>query len=103
MPKSPDAEYELPQADEALAVGALGRALGAAWRATAAAAQLGDEETLDALVEVVSTLEQQTTGHDHEDAQQLRVYVEACREDAQNGTRPPNPLERLLRRDRRSG
>jgi hypothetical protein len=38
MPKSPDAEHELSQANE---------------------------ETLDALVEVVTTLEQRTTGHDH--------------------------------------
>jgi hypothetical protein len=101
MPRSPDAVHELAQANEALALGALGQALGAAWRATAAAAQLGDEETLDALVEVVSTLVERATGHDHEDAQQLRVYLDACREDARNDTRPPNPLERLLRRDRR--
>jgi hypothetical protein len=99
MPRSPDAEHELSQANEALALGALGQALGAAWRATAAAAQLDDEETLDALVDVVTALEQRTRGHDHEDAQQLRVYLEACREDARNGTRPQNPLERLLRRD----
>jgi hypothetical protein len=101
MPKSPDAEHELAQAYEALAVGALGQALGAAYRATAAAAQLGDEETLEALVEVASTLVERTTGHDQEEAQQLRAYLDACREDARNGTRPPNPLERLLRRDRR--
>jgi len=101
MPKSPDAEHELSQANEALAIGAIGQALGAAWRATAAAAQLGDEETLDALVEVVTTLEQRARGHDHEEAQQLRVYLEACREDARNGTRPPNPLERLLHREGR--
>jgi hypothetical protein len=101
MPKSPDAEHELAAAKEALAVGALAQALGAAYRAAAAAAQLGDGETLDALVEVVSTLEQRTTGHTHEDAEQLRVYVDACREDAREGTRPPNALERLFHLHRR--
>ena len=101
MPKSPDAAREQAAANEALAVGALGEALGAAYRAAAAAAQLGDEETLEALAEVVSTLEQRTTGHAHEHVEQLRVYLDACREDAREGTRPQNALERLFRLDRR--
>ena len=100
MPYSPDAEHELAEAREALAVGAFANAQSSAWRAASGAAQIGDVAVLEALVEVVTTLEQRKPGAG---AEQLRVYVTACLEDARDGKRPPSMFERLMKRDQRPG
>lgn len=97
MPRSPDADRHLAVAREALTAGALDRARGAAWQAAPAAAQIGDEQALEDVVEIASKLAEQGVP----DAEQLLTYARACLEDAQAGTRPPSMWERLLGRDRR--
>jgi hypothetical protein len=101
--RNSDTERHLADAHEALALGDLGKATGAAWRAASSAAQAGDEETLAALVDFVATIEQRATGREHDEAAQLQVYVAACLEDAEQGKRPPSAFERLIGRDRRLG
>ncbi len=101
MSRSPDTERHLAEAHEALALGDVGTATGAAWRSTSSAAQTGDAEALATLVEFVATIEERATGRQRDQAAQLRVYVEACLEDARKGVRPPSAFERLLGRDRR--
>jgi hypothetical protein len=98
MPRSLDAEREIAAAREALAAGALDRARDGAWRAAAAAAQIGDAAALEEVVEIVSAL----AAANADDVEQLQSYAEACLEDARNDTRPPSMWERLLGRDRRS-
>jgi hypothetical protein len=98
MPRSPDADRELADAREALAVGALDHARDAAWRAAAAAAQIGDEEALQEVVELASTLAERNVP----EVEQLQTYAGACLEDAKAGTRPQSMFERLLSRDWRS-
>jgi hypothetical protein len=101
MPHSRDAERELADAREALARGALRPAADHAWAAAAAAASIGDEDSLSALLDVVGTLAEQTSGRDHDDAEQLRVYVAEALEGARDGTRPQSAFERLITRERR--
>jgi hypothetical protein len=96
MPRSVDADRELTNSREAVAAGAYGHARDAAWRAAAAAAQIGDEQALEEVVEIVCGLA--ATGVD---VDELRIYAEACLEDARAGTRPPSMFERLLDRGRR--
>jgi hypothetical protein len=103
MTRNADTERHLADAREALALGNVGKATGAAWRAASSAAQSGDEEALATLVDVVATIEQRATGSEHEEAAQLQVYVTACLDDARRGKRPPSAFERLLGRDRRNG
>jgi hypothetical protein len=100
--RSPDTARYLAEADEAMALGDVGKATGAAWRAASSAAQAGDQETLATLVDVVATIEQRAEGRERDEAAQLQVYVGACLEDARQGKRPPSAFERLLGRDRRS-
>ena len=85
------AAEQLAEAQTAFANGALNYARNAAWRAAAAAAQIGDAETLERVVELTRKL----------DDEQLRIYAEAALEDARKGTRPPSAFERLLKRDKR--
>jgi hypothetical protein len=99
MPHSLDADRALAEAREALAVGALDRARNATWRAASAAAQIGDEQALEESIAIASRL----AGRNVPDAEQLRVYAEACLEDARKGTRPLSWFERLMKRDRRPG
>jgi ElaB/YqjD/DUF883 family membrane-anchored ribosome-binding protein len=99
MPRSVDAERELSEAREAIAAKAYDYARDAAWRAAAAAAQIGDEDALQEVVDIAASLG--TAGVD--DVEQLRTYAEACLEDARAGTRPPSMFERLLGRGRRAG
>jgi hypothetical protein len=99
--RSPDTERQLAEAREALALGDVGTATGAAWRSASSAAQTGDAEALATLAEFVATIEERATGRQRDEAAQLRVYVEACLEDARKGKRPPSAFERLLGRDRR--
>ncbi len=101
MPRSPDAERELADAREALACGALGPAADHAWAGAAAAANIGDEDSLSALLELVETLAEQTRGRDHDGAEQLRVYLTEALEDAKRGTRPQSAFERLMNRNQR--
>ena len=96
MPRSVDAERELATSREAVAAGAYGHARDAAWRAAAAAAQIGDEQALEEVVEIVSGLAAAGV-----DVDELRIYAEACLEDARAGTRPPSMFERLLGRNPR--
>ena len=98
MPRSLDAEREIAVAREAVAAGALDRARDAAWRAAAAAAQIGDAAALEDVVEIVSALAASKV----DDIEQLQTYAEACLEDARAGTRPPSMFERLMGRNRRS-
>lgn len=101
MPHSPDAAQNLADAREALACGALARAADHAWRAAAAAASIGDERSLEGLLDLVAELAQSTSGREHADAEQLGLYVREALKDAREGTRPPSAFERLLGRDRR--
>jgi hypothetical protein len=101
--RSADTQRYVAEAHEALALGDVGKATGAVWRAASSAAQGGDEETLAALVDVAATIEQRAEGRGREEAAQLQVYVSACLEDAREGKRPPSAFERLLGRDRRPG
>ena len=94
-------QRSIDEAREALALNDVGRGTGAAWRAASSAAQTGDVESLATLVDLVATIEKAATGGDRDEAAQLRVYVEACLEDARSGKRPPSAFERLLGRDRR--
>ena len=98
MPRSPDADRRLADAREAVAAGAFVHARDAAWRAAAAAAQIGDEAALEEVIEIASTL----TASGVADVEQLQIYAEACLEDARAGTRPPSMFERLLGRGRRA-
>jgi hypothetical protein len=98
MPRSKDAERTLEETEELFAAGLLERTRDAAWRAAAAAAQVGDAEKLERLAVITGQLVQRGV----EDAEQLRVYTDACLEGARKGTRPPSWFERLLSRDRRS-
>lgn len=98
MPRSLDADRELAEAREAMAGGAVDHARDAAWRAAAAAAQIGDEGALEEIVQIASTLAESNVS----EADQLRVYAEACLKDAREGTRPPSMFERLLGRDLRN-
>jgi hypothetical protein len=98
MPRSLDAERELTDAREAVAVGAFDRARDAAWRAAASAAQIGDTAALEEVAEIVSALAASKV----DDVEQLQTYAQACLEDAKAGTRPQSMFERLLGRDRRS-
>jgi hypothetical protein len=95
VPHSLDADRELEGAREALACGAYARAADHAWTAAAAAASIGDKEALAELAGVVEALA------DHDDVEQLRLYVTAALEDARRGTRPPSAFERLMKRDQR--
>src|SRR5262245_25128716 len=97
MPRSVDAECALVEAREAVAVEAFDRAHDAAWRAAAAAAQIGDEGALEEVVAIASTLAESNVA----EADQLRIYAEACLKDAREETRPPSMFERLLSRDLR--
>jgi hypothetical protein len=99
--RSPDTERYFAEAGEALALGDVGKATGAAWRSASSAAQTGDADSLASLVDFVATLEERATGGQRDEAAQLRVYVEACLEDARSAKRPPSAFERLLGRDRR--
>ncbi len=101
MPHSPDAERDLVDAREALACGALGPAADHAWAGAAAAASIGDEDSLSALLQLVGTLAEKTSGRDHDGAEQLRVYLTEALDDARRGTRPSSAFERLMTRDRR--
>jgi hypothetical protein len=94
MPHSPDAERELADLREALAVHAYSRATDHAWAAAAAAASIGDKEALATVLELVGTLAE------HDDVQQLRVYVTEALKDAREGTRPPSAFERMMTRER---
>jgi hypothetical protein len=96
MPRSPDADRELADARAALAAGALTHAGESAWRAAAAAASIGDEQALEDVLALAGTLVEQTTGGDRDEAERLRLYAEACLEDAQRGTRRPSAFERLM-------
>ena len=98
MPRSKDAERTLEETEELLAAGLLERTRDAAWRASAAAAQVGDAEKLERLAVISGQLVEQGV----DDAEQLRIYTEACLEDARKGTRPPSWFERLLSREWRS-
>jgi hypothetical protein len=102
MTRSADTERYVAEANEAMALGDVGKASGAAWRAASSAAQTGDAETLAELADFVTTLEQRAEGREHDEAAQLQVYVTACLEDARQGKRPPSAFERLLGRDRRT-
>jgi hypothetical protein len=97
MPRSIEAEKHLAQAREALAADAPAHAVDCAWRAAAAAAQIGDEKILREVIEIASALA--AAGAD--DTEQLSRYAAACLEDAQAGTRPPSAFERLFARGRR--
>jgi hypothetical protein len=90
------AEY-LDEAQTAFEHGALERARNSAWRAAAGAAQTGNI----ALLEQVVTLTRALAASDVDEGEQLRIYAEACLEDAKAGTRPPSAFERLITRDRR--
>ena len=50
---------------------------------------------LATLLELVETLAE------HDDVDQLRVYVTEALKDAKEGTRPPSAFERLMQRDQR--
>jgi hypothetical protein len=95
MPHSIDADRELADAREALACNALDRAADHTWVGAAAAASIGDEQALEALLELVEALARRG------DVEQLRVYVTEALKDAKEGTRPPSAFERLMRRDQR--
>jgi len=97
VPRSLDADRALAEAREALAVDALERARDATWRVASAAAQIGDEEALEQAVAIVAQL----AARDVPEVEQLRVYAEACLEDARNDTRPKSMFERLMSRERR--
>jgi hypothetical protein len=97
VPHSPDADRALEEARDALAVDALDRARDATWRAASAAAQIGDEQALEEAVAIASELVERKLP----DADRLRVYAEACLEDARNDTRPKSWFERLMKRDLR--
>jgi len=101
MPQSPDAERELADAREALACGALRLAADHAWAGAAAAASIGDEDSLTALLGLVGALAEMTIGRDHDGAEQLRVYVTEALESSKRGTRPQSAYERLITRERR--
>jgi hypothetical protein len=98
MPRSKDAERTLAETQELFAAGLLERTRDSAWRAAAAAAQVGDAEKLEQLAAIVGHLVEQ----DVPETDQLQVYVDACLEGARKGTRPPSWFERLLNRDRRT-
>ncbi len=102
MSRGADIQRSIDEAREALVLDDVGRATGAAWRAASSAAQTGDTESLTTLVDLVATIEQAATGGDRDEAAQLRVYVDACLEDARSGKRPPSAFERLFGRDRRN-
>jgi hypothetical protein len=98
MARSIDAERALVESREAMAVEAFDRARDAAWRAAAAAAQIGDVGALEEVAGIVSSLA--AAGAD--DVEQLQTYTEACLRDARAGTRPPSMFERLMGRPRRT-
>ena len=98
MARSIDAERALVDAREAVAAGAFDRARDPAWRAAAAAAQIGDVGALEEVAGIVSSLAAAGT----DDVEQLRTYTEACLRDARAGTRPPSVFERLMGRSRRT-
>ena len=87
-----NAAEKLAEARTALEHDAHPRALDAAWRAASSAAQVGNAEILRQVVELARMIQ---------GADQLRLYAEACLEDAERGTRPPSAFERLFSRDRR--
>jgi hypothetical protein len=95
MPHSRDADKELAAAREALARRSYARAADHVWTASAAAASIGDKQALAELLELVASLAE------HDDVEQLRLYVAAALEDARRGTRPPSAFERLFNRDQR--
>jgi deazaflavin-dependent oxidoreductase (nitroreductase family) len=98
--RSPDADRELAAARRALARGAVEPAVRHAWLGAAAAATVGDEGALSALLDLAGRLVPLTTGREHDDAERLTIYVGQCLDDARRGTRPPSAFERLLSRDR---
>jgi hypothetical protein len=95
VPHSVDAERELAEIRESIACAAYSRARDHAWSAAAAAASIGDKDALARLLELVETLAE------HDDVDQLRVYITEALKDAKEGTRPPSAFERLMQRDQR--
>ncbi|HST25332.1 MAG TPA: hypothetical protein VLJ76_05035 [Gaiellaceae bacterium] len=96
MPRSPDAERDLADARTALENDAIPFAIERAWSSAVAAARIGDETTLAALVEVTTAIADQAAPAQHKEADQLNRYVALCLQDARNGTRPHSAFERLL-------
>ena len=48
------------------------------------------------MLALAETLVERTSGGDLDEAERLRLYAEACLEDARLGTRRPSAFERLM-------
>jgi hypothetical protein len=93
-----EARRRLGDVREALACHDVRRAGQEAWAAAAIAASVEDVETLQALLDLASVLEQQTSGRERKEAERLSLYVSHSLRDALNGTRPKSVFERMIRR-----
>jgi hypothetical protein len=93
-----EARRRLGDVREALARNDVRGAGQEAWAAAAIAASIEDIETLQALLDLASVLEQQTSGRERKDAERLRLYVSHSLRDSVNGTRPKSTFERMIKR-----
>lgn len=88
---------DLTDAREALRAGMLSRALEKAWSASVVAVRTDDEDGLQAVLELASTIQDRAIGRNQKDARRLAVYCSHCLSDLREGVRQPSPLMRFLR------
>ena len=93
-------EIELAKARAALERGKLRAAVRYGWTAGLAAVQAGDEEHLEAVVQLAAVLRERSSGRLRQEAERLSAYCAGSLSDVRAGTIRRSGLGGLFRLDR---